>query len=102
MIIPFRMRLLTVATLAAMSQPLLALESIAGIVTDYAGFFESYDSALSVVRPDSSHDLLGFQQNGTIYSTGDSDGIPDCLDTDTDPGADGWIVDDELGISPPV
>ncbi len=50
-----------------------AEESITGILTDFGGFYESYEDAVSSIKPNAAHNLIGFQQGGTIYSTGVND-----------------------------
>ncbi len=64
--------LVTVA-LSAMANSVYAEESITGVLTDFGGFYESYEGNVSPIELDSANNLLGFQQNGTTFSTGVND-----------------------------
>ena len=63
------------------------------IYTDYNGFWQSSSSAVNAVQPNTSHNLLAFENGGTVYTTGvinsnlidsDSDGLYDQIDTNGD------------------
>lgn len=43
------------------------------IITDFGGYWSSTLAAPNAVKPDSSHNLLAFRYNNTIYSTGVND-----------------------------
>lgn len=43
---------------------------ITHIYTDYNGFWSSGEGAINTIRPDNSHNLLGFRFNGITYATG--------------------------------
>lgn len=60
---------LVAVAIGAMATSAFADESVTGIITDFGGFFESYQDNQSSVTPDAAHNLLGFQQDGIIYST---------------------------------
>ena len=64
------LRVLTVALVTAINVPANAQESITGVLTDFNGFYESYEGNISATRPNSAHNMLGFEQAGLIYSTG--------------------------------
>jgi len=49
--------------------PLLAQQPITGIITDFNGFFQSSESAISDIRPNAANNLLAFSINGVSYST---------------------------------
>lgn len=40
------------------------------LYTDYGGYWTSSASSISTTYPDNSHNLLAFEYNGTVYSTG--------------------------------
>ncbi len=40
------------------------------LYTDYGGYWTSSASSMSTTYPDNSHNLLAFEYNGTVYSTG--------------------------------
>ncbi|MBX3253853.1 MAG: DUF11 domain-containing protein [Chitinophagaceae bacterium] len=48
---------------------------ITRIYTDFNGYWTSSSTAISPIRPDNSHNVLGFTWNGQTYSTGVNDAI---------------------------
>lgn len=50
-------------------------QAITEIITTYGGYFKSGVTAVSTVKPDTSHTLLAFTFNGTRYSTGVNNAI---------------------------
>lgn len=52
-----------------------AQAQVTGIYTDYQGFWASFENAVNPTKPINSHNLLGFEYNGTTYSTGVNDAI---------------------------
>ncbi|MEP5616283.1 MAG: thrombospondin type 3 repeat-containing protein, partial [Flavobacteriaceae bacterium] len=67
-----RILLLAIASLSTLG--IYGQDDITGIITDYNGFFESYEGNVSATGPDSVHDLLAFRVDNVIYSTGVNDG----------------------------
>lgn len=53
----------------------VSAQNIAGIITDYNGFWQSVANAVNPVKPDNSHNLLAFSYNGSTYSTGVNDSL---------------------------
>ena len=51
----------------------LHAQAVAGIVTDYNGYWKTAASGKSSTKPSNSHNLLAFTYNGTQYSTGVND-----------------------------
>ncbi len=47
-----------------------AQTGVTRIYTDYNGYWTSASTAINTVKPDNSHNLLGFVWNGVTYSTG--------------------------------
>jgi hypothetical protein len=70
---------ITVAALAlivmAILPATLKAQSVTEVITDYGGFWQSKSGAVSTVKPDNSHNLLGFTYNGVRYSTGANDAL---------------------------
>ncbi|HTE25038.1 T9SS type A sorting domain-containing protein [Flavitalea sp.] len=66
---------LVVITLVLLSNPLFSQSQfrITEIITDYNGYWKSGTGAISLVKPDNSHNLLSFSHNGVRYSTGVND-----------------------------
>lgn len=50
-------------------------QTITHIYTDYLGFWSSGVKNINPIRPDYSHNLLGFRFEGTTYSTGVNDAL---------------------------
>ncbi len=73
--IPKRKRLVPVLVLFLFKSTLLTAQQggITRIYTDFNGYWTSSSTAISAVRPDNSHNLLGFSWNGQTYSTGVND-----------------------------
>lgn len=45
------------------------------VFSNYGGFWSSSDANINTIRPDNSHNLLGFSWNGGTYSTGVNDAL---------------------------
>src|SRR3982751_5332661 len=52
-----------------------AQHAVAGIVTDYNGFWKTRTGAFNNVKPVNSHNMLAFTYNNKQYSTGVNDGV---------------------------
>jgi len=61
---------LSIGVLAALPASVQAVDSITGVLTDYSTFWESYENDVNGVALDSANNLLAFESNGVIYSTG--------------------------------
>jgi len=46
---------------------------ITELYTDYGGYWKSTAASINPVKPDNSHNVLGFKYAGTVYSTGVND-----------------------------
>lgn len=63
-------KIITASFLFAGSAAIHGQMPITGVYTNYGGFWSSTILNNSPVKPDSSHMLLGFTYNGSVYSTG--------------------------------
>ncbi|MFT3750892.1 MAG: gliding motility-associated C-terminal domain-containing protein [Agriterribacter sp.] len=50
-----------------------AQQGITAIYTDFNGYWSSSSTAISSIKPDNNHNVLGFTWNGITYSTGVND-----------------------------
>ncbi len=66
---------LIVGMVAFSNYTLAQQTGITAIYTDFNGYWSSSSSAISPVKPDNSHNLVGFRWNGHTYSTGVNDAL---------------------------
>ncbi len=78
---------LSIGVLAALPASVQAVDSITGVLTDYSTFWESYENDVNGVALDSANNLLAFESNGVIYSTGVNDSV---------------LIDNNVAFSPSV
>ncbi|MFT3945847.1 MAG: gliding motility-associated C-terminal domain-containing protein [Agriterribacter sp.] len=65
--------LYTVFFISLFSNTASAQQGITAIYTDFNGYWSSSSTAISSIKPDNNHNVLGFTWNGTTYSTGVND-----------------------------
>ncbi|MDR3716278.1 MAG: T9SS type A sorting domain-containing protein [Puia sp.] len=67
--------LITAPLLVLLMMGKTGIAQVTAVYSDYGGYWTSSSTSINPVKPDNSHNLLGFTWNGTTYSTGVNDAV---------------------------